>query len=104
MQNNSASAAFAHTRAIPGETELFPVVAKKLPAAAPKFPAPTAQGIGYKPLRHSDEMAFESPSRMAIRETSLQKYPAGREQRLPTGIHCRPALWRHSRHVHGANP
>jgi hypothetical protein len=31
--------------AIPGDMDAFPVAAKKLPAAAPKFPARSAQGI-----------------------------------------------------------
>jgi hypothetical protein len=56
----------------------LPCRRKKLPAAAPKFPAPPAQGICYKPLRHSDEMAFESPSWMrSAKHPCKNTLPAG---------------------------
>jgi hypothetical protein len=65
--------------------ELFPVVAKKLPVAVAKIPCPSGTGNLLKTIAPVHEMAFESPIAEAIRETSLQKYPAGREQRLATG-------------------
>jgi hypothetical protein len=66
---------------------------KKLPAAAPKFPAQPAQGICYKPLRHSHEMAFESPSRRPS-----AKYPC--KNTLPAGNSaCAPAGDRFARQI-----
>jgi hypothetical protein len=74
--------------------ELFPVAAKKIASGGDKIPCPSGTGNLLQTIAPEHEMAFESPIAEAIRKTSLQKYPAGREQRLPAGRRSFRTLFR----------